>query len=205
MMVSAGRESASADTIFRSDFDETLSNGKFDRENVNNCSYEFNQKALAILKEFQARGGKVILWTCRDGVHLDHAVKALQKQAKFTPDCVNSDIEEISNLFGSKKKGKKIYADLYIDDHNSIDKSVNWDEIHDWLQKKKPTKADLSQILSSPVYVPVPPSNLEPMGEFLGGPRLQDLVKEAMEKSESYQDKARRLVTEYYNSKRDIS
>ena len=110
------------------DFDDTLSNAHFDKD-VKLCTYDFNLTAINILKEFQARGGKVILWTCRDGEHVDHALKALQKRVKFRPDYVNNNTKEIMEAFGDEKSGKKVYADLYIDDRNTLDRQVNWDEI----------------------------------------------------------------------------
>lgn len=179
------------------DFDDTLNNGHFDTD-VKLCTYEFNPTAIAILKEFQARGGKVILWTCRDGEHIDHALKALQKKTKFRPDYVNNNTKEIVEAFGDEKGGKKIYADLYIDDRNTIDRKVNWVEIADWLTKRKDSKANLSNV--KPIN-----KNMNDYHDALlkqAGVRYMSTTDDELE---SMINKARRLVTEYFNAHKNKS
>lgn len=120
------------------DFDDTLSTGHWDMD-INKCTYEFNKKAIDILRAFQARGGKVLIWSCREGLHLTHAIKALQMKTGFLPDYVNSDLNEIEQKFGTQgRQCHKIYADLYIDDRNSIDRKIDWDQIKIWLNRTGP-------------------------------------------------------------------
>lgn len=123
------------------DFDDTLSTGHWDAD-INKCTYEFNKQAINILREFQARGGKVIIWTCREGLHLTHAIKALQMKGGFIPDYVNSDTNEIEQQFGTQgRQCHKVYADLYIDDRSTINRKVNWTQIESWLRRIGPVQA----------------------------------------------------------------
>jgi hypothetical protein len=123
------------------DFDDTLNFGEVD-DDINKCTYFFNRKAIEILKEFQARGGIVILWTCRTGEHLDEAVALLEKLADFKPDHINEDCPEIADRYAHKEpvvkypQGRKVYADLYIDDRSTVWRSINWDEVREWLNQK---------------------------------------------------------------------
>ena len=128
------------------DFDDTLNFGVVD-DDLEKCTYFFNRKAIEILKKFQNRGGKVILWTCRSGTHLKEAVDILESIGKFKPDYVNEDSWDMAYKYQKKAedegtthtvypKGRKIYADLYIDDKNSVWRTVNWDEIAEWLEMK---------------------------------------------------------------------
>ena len=128
------------------DFDDTINFGVID-DDIDKCTYFFNRKAIEVLTKFQQRGGKVILWTCRSGEHLEEAVTLLDKVGHFKPDYINEDCEEIATRYKDKieeagvttttfPKGRKIYADLYIDDRNSVWRSINWAEIAEWLEQK---------------------------------------------------------------------
>lgn len=132
------------------DFDDTLSTGHWDAD-INKCIYEFDKTAIDILREFQARGGKVIIWTCREGLHLTHAIKALQVKGGFIPDYVNTDSREIEEQFGTQgRQCHKVYADLYIDDRSTIDRKIDWSQIKSWLCRigpvqKKSKKTNIDQ------------------------------------------------------------
>ena len=122
------------------DFDDTLSTGHWDPD-VNKCTYEFNKTAIEILRQFQSRGGKVIIWTCRTGDHRVHAIQALRMRGGFTPDFVNMDTREIEDQFGTHgRECQKVYADLYIDDRNTIDRQVDWEQVREWLRRTGPVK-----------------------------------------------------------------
>lgn len=65
--------------------------------------------AIETIKELQARGHKIILWTMRSGKELDEAVAYLQKNG-ITPWGVNQNPEQ------DWSTSPKAYAQIYIDD-----------------------------------------------------------------------------------------
>jgi hypothetical protein len=89
--------------------------------------------AIRILKNFQKRGGSVILWTCRSGDSLSRAVNELAGIG-FYPDYVNYDHKSTIARWGDN--GRKVYADLYIDERNHIDRKVDWNIIEEWLNRE---------------------------------------------------------------------
>ena len=119
--------------IIAVDFDDTLIHGNYpDR-------YSIDVFAIDILKDFIARGGIVILWTCRDD--REHLADALDRFAKlgFVPQYVNEEARE--NPYWRKKiyvpKSPKVYADLYIDDRSTPFRKVDWKQIALWLKLEK--------------------------------------------------------------------
>lgn len=74
-----------------------------------------NKPLIEIMKEKQARGDKIILWTCRTGKEIDDAVEWCKEQGLIF-DAVNTNIPEIIELYG--EDGRKVSADYYIDDKN---------------------------------------------------------------------------------------
>lgn len=88
--------------IIAVDFDGTLySNGKM------------NAKLIENLKQSQASGNTVILWTCREGKSLGEAIRKLT-EAGFVPHWVNRNSPEGIRRMGHDSR--KIFADVYIDD-----------------------------------------------------------------------------------------
>lgn len=67
------------------------------------------------IKDQQAKGAKVILWTCRQGELLEAAVKECAKYGLIF-DAVNENLPEVMALYGGDTR--KISADEYIDDKN---------------------------------------------------------------------------------------
>ena len=67
------------------------------------------------LKEKQAQGDKLILWTCRSGTHLKMAVEWCRFHG-VTFDAVNANLPENIEKYGNDCR--KINADFYIDDRN---------------------------------------------------------------------------------------
>lgn len=72
--------------------------------------------------ELQKWGHKVILWTCRTGVHLDQAVEFCKKKGLIF-DAVNDDIEEQKEMWSEKLEAwretgqaRKVFAHFYVDD-----------------------------------------------------------------------------------------
>lgn len=79
---------------------------------------EFREGAMETLKAFQRAEGKVLLWTCREGVWLDMALQHM-KVERFKPDWVNCQTWAV--LKGSRKP----YYDLLIDDR-ALSCPVDW-------------------------------------------------------------------------------
>lgn len=72
-----------------------------------------NVGLIAALKQRQANGDEVILWTCRSGAKLDEAVRFLLKNG-FAPNLINRNSPAAIRKYGGDTR--KVYADIYIDD-----------------------------------------------------------------------------------------
>ena len=91
--------------IYAVDFDKTLSMAKYPDVG------EPNIELIEILKEKQAAGDKIILWTCREGELL--AVEYCREYG-LEFDAVNDNIQENIEKFGNNCR--KIFANYYVDD-----------------------------------------------------------------------------------------
>ena len=97
-------------TILAIDFDGTLCVHKFP---------EIGEPFLDVINdliEFRKQGGKLILWTCRDGNDLFKAIKWANDFGLWF-DAINEDTEWVRNNYG-RIKSCKVCADFYIDDRN---------------------------------------------------------------------------------------
>jgi len=95
--------------IIAIDFDGTLAEDNYPHIG------EPIQANITRLKDEQANGAKIILWTCRRDCALENAVKwCAEHNIHF--DAVNENLPEIIERFGGDTR--KIYADVYIDDKN---------------------------------------------------------------------------------------
>ena len=65
------------------------------------------------VKQLQNCGHKIILWTCRDSMHLVEAVVWCAEQGLFF-DAVNDNLDKHKKRFGNNCR--KIFADYYVDD-----------------------------------------------------------------------------------------
>lgn len=102
-----------------------------------------------VLKEFQAVGGKVILWTCRTGKDLEMAVEFCKEQG-LTPDSVNQHLPEqivTAEKMGIEISPKKIYCHMYIDDKSpeAIYNGIDWKLIRRMLLEQNKFTADKVQ------------------------------------------------------------
>ena len=63
----------------------------------------------------KSEGHKIILWTCRENVALENAIKFCEDQG-IELDAINEnvDVEEKIKSFGYNSR--KVYADIYLDD-----------------------------------------------------------------------------------------
>ena len=96
--------------IYAVDFDGTLCKNAWPEIG------EPNTPLIEFLKREQAEGDELILWTMREGGALDEALAWCAKNG-LTFDAVNDNAESQKKLYGNNPR--KVYADLYIDDHNS--------------------------------------------------------------------------------------
>ena len=93
--------------IIAVDFDGTLCTDCFPKIGQPNTAL------IELLKGLRRQGRKIILWTCRCGKQLEEAVEWCRKR-ELEFDAVNENLPEIIEKYGSD--GRKIYADVYIDD-----------------------------------------------------------------------------------------
>ena len=82
----------------------------------------FHRTFLEDLIYLQKKGHKIILWTCREGEHLEQAV-AFCKERGLEFDAVNDDLEEVKQKYADKLeiwrasgRARKVFANYYIDD-----------------------------------------------------------------------------------------
>jgi hypothetical protein len=93
--------------IIAVDFDGTLAEDKFPDIG------EPNVKLINAIKELYKNGHEIILWTSREGIVLDNAVKWCKKQGlKFHK--VNDNLDRIKQQYNMNVR--KVYSDVYIDD-----------------------------------------------------------------------------------------
>lgn len=122
--------------IIAVDFDGTLCENKWPEIG------EPNKELIAYLKERQAAGDKLVLWTCRVGEILDNAV-AWSAEQGIIFDAVNENLPEVLEWMGGDTR--KVFANEYIDDRNFtflpqtermelLGRMV--DVVEDWLEKK---------------------------------------------------------------------
>lgn len=136
--------------IIAVDFDGTLCENKWPEIG------EPNKELIAYLKERQAAGDKLVLWTCRVGEILKNAIDWSAEQGLIF-NAVNENLPEIVNSFGTDTR--KIFANEYIDDRNAwypqiISEQMSqsermelWggliDVVEDWLEEKGITANDI--------------------------------------------------------------
>lgn len=80
------------------------------------------EKTVKFAKNLKRQGHQIILWTCREGEHLDIALEWCKEQG-IEFDAVNDNLEERKIQWDNNCR--KIYADYYIDDHNMFMEGVN--------------------------------------------------------------------------------
>ena len=98
-------------TIYAADFDGTLCENKYPDIGPPNI------KLIKFLKSERKIGAKVILWTMREGVLLESALRFC-KNFGLEFDAVNDNIQEMKDYYHNNPR--KVFANYYIDDHNAI-------------------------------------------------------------------------------------
>ena len=118
-----GPDAKSADypEIYAVDFDKTL-----------NLAEKYpdlgkpNTELIEILKEKQAAGDKIILWTCREGELLERAVEYCRKYG-LEFDAINDNTEENKEKWGNNCR--KVFANYYIDDKSMTPEYAEFREL----------------------------------------------------------------------------
>lgn len=95
--------------IYAIDFDGTIVEDKYPGIG------EIEINALVFINRLKQCGHRFILHTCRHGQSLREALEFL-RQFDIEPDYINENVPELIAKYGDCRK---IYADVYIDDHNS--------------------------------------------------------------------------------------
>lgn len=102
---------SSLPTILAVDFDGTLVKDKYP------LIGEINQPIWDAIIKAQENGGKIILWTSRNGDQLQEAVEFCSNRGLHF-DAINENIDEIKILYGGDTR--KVFADMYIDDRAAV-------------------------------------------------------------------------------------
>lgn len=76
---------------------------------------------IRFCKRRSLAGDTIILWTCREGTELYEAVKWCSEHGLFF-DYVNENPPDRAAIYG---ESRKVYADIYIDDHNWLLCEIN--------------------------------------------------------------------------------
>lgn len=113
----SGSEPERTYKIIAVDFDGTLC------EDMWPAIGKANEDMIDYLKRRQVDGDKLILWTCRDGQKLFDAIDWCESHG-LSFDAINDNLQEMKEKFAGSNP-RKIYADIYIDDHNYVEKEVS--------------------------------------------------------------------------------
>lgn len=82
---------------------------------------EPNLPLIEYLKKWRASGNKLILWTCRAGEALEHAVDWCREQ-HLEFDAINDNLPEIIEIYGNNSR--KITCDFYVDDRAILPETI---------------------------------------------------------------------------------
>ena len=97
--------------IYAIDFDGTIVEEKFPEIGA------LKPEAAEFIRHIQQNGDKWILYTMREGQHLEEAVSFLNANG-LHPDAVNDNLPEVQAAFAYNPNPRKVFANFYIDDHN---------------------------------------------------------------------------------------
>lgn len=118
------------------DFDNTITKpGSKYVADPNFRDFDWNPKAIEVLKKFTAHGGHLILNTLRDKLTLPTVVEELEKIG-LTFEVVNEQHPHFKELYTSEMSNK-IAADFFIDDRSVIDGVVDWNSIDSYINPEE--------------------------------------------------------------------
>lgn len=98
--------------------------------------------AFETLKRFQEKGDRLILWTCREGMFLNEAIKFCKSNGIIF-ESHNSNVVEHDYA-----KSRKVYSDCYIDDR-MVGGFPGWDVVEKYIDQLR------EEIIGMPEPVPV--------------------------------------------------
>ncbi len=96
--------------IYAIDFDGTIVENRFP------AIGKLKPEAERFIRELRERGDKWILYTMREGESLQFAIDFLAIH-DLLPDAANENLPEMCELY--RNNPRKIFAHVYIDDHNA--------------------------------------------------------------------------------------
>ena len=85
-------------------------------------------KAREVINKFVVQGGKVIIWSCREGLSKEEAIYFLMENGVYF-HAFNENLPERIHAYGNDCR--KVGADLYVDDLNPD--GPNWDRVEEIL------------------------------------------------------------------------
>jgi hypothetical protein len=113
---------------FAIDFDDTITIGtRFP------AIGELRPHAKRVIQRIKENGGEIAIWTCRTGEH-EVMVRNFLKDNNIPFDSFNEILPSERTQWG--EGGRKIFADLYIDDHGvyaMMNGGINWLEIEEFI------------------------------------------------------------------------
>jgi hypothetical protein len=85
-----------------------------------------------VLQRLHKDGVKLILWTCRTGIHYDEAREFLMSEDMYNLfDAHNDNIPEVIAKYPDT--ARKVGADFYIDDKNMLCTGIDWLAIEEFI------------------------------------------------------------------------
>lgn len=115
--------------IIAVDFDGTITT----ESDLSNHELQLKEGAYEALHRLHEDGFKLVLWTCRGGHNLEEALVFLDDEGLLEVfDTINQQLPEVKEAYADII-GKKVGADIYIDDKNIFTKEVNWKEIEKYI------------------------------------------------------------------------
>lgn len=80
------------------------------------------QSTINLLKKCKANGDYIILYTMREGKHLEDAIEFCDRLG-IVFDAINDNLPHMKEFYHNNPR--KIFANYYIDDHNLFVEDVN--------------------------------------------------------------------------------
>ena len=116
------------------DFDGTIT-----KENLFPKIGELRKNVIEVIKNLQNHGHKCVLWTCREGKYLMEARNLLESKGLIMDGINTSPYDHIN-------QGRKMIADLYIDDRNIFAGELDWKAIEKHILYSNASKTEIPML-----------------------------------------------------------
>ena len=116
------------------DFDGTIT-----KENLFPKIGELRKNVIDVIKNLQNHGHKCVLWTCREGKYLIEARNLLESKGLIMDGINTSPYDHIN-------QGRKMIADLYIDDRNIFAGEIDWKAIEKHILYSNTSKTEIKYL-----------------------------------------------------------